>query len=921
MPVASRNVRRASHSSRRKFGTRRSASLRAGTSKATRAREFILAVGAVHGQSARSHARIMAMSETPPESEPACRVCGGVLLESASGVCVRCSSIGGAQGIDPANESTAIMPPRDASAAPEAKCVRCGSTVVVSELSADSWCERCRSEAPTAGPETAFTPPAELPGYRMLRRLGSGGMGVIWLAEQRATKQTVAIKFCREDRFSRDASSTALRRFEREMELAARLSHPHIARIFGGGDIEGIPYCVIEYVEGLDLAEYVCTHRLDREAVVALMVKVAEAVQHAHQNGIIHRDLKPSNILVNKTGEPKILDFGLAKALEPSEGVTLELSLPGQLLGTPRYMAPEQVRGTAVGTRTDVYALGVILCELLTGEHPHESTGSREAFLHRIATDEPRRPRTLCRDLDGELEMLLLKTLSKNPDDRYRTAGGLADDLGRWLRDESLTAGRATSLYFARKWVRRHRAPAATVLLVAGVVGGLGWYAWQQRSRAEAAEKESQRAWAMFANQPGADSSALVGSNVYEVALRPRTQFPAHTPAPVSNTPKRMPPRMTPSERPVPVQPRVAQSVPPPASPLPPEASLLPTTDWSALVTSGDDSLRRRRTDDAIDAYASALEVAHENPKIAPLADYGRVCLSLSSLQLQNGSPAEARRTLIEGRKFLIAKKSPASTIEQVENVLRKIPREDTAPPIAATRPAEASPAEMKLLGDKVRESDPAAAFKWYSTAAAKNYAPAQTQLGLMLANGAGIAQPDLAKAVQSFRAAANQGDAAGKFALGECFLLGLGVAKDEARAVALLREAADAGNARAMNRLGDCATRGLGMKPDHAEAFRLFSQAAGLGNLQALGNLGVLYMTGRGVPATDLKKGAELFAEGARAGDATSMFNYARCLEEGIGVAKNPLQAKDWYRQAATAGDKRAIDWCQKHSVPFTPR
>ena len=383
-------------------------------------------------------------------------------MESSGDVCVNCSSASNAETADFVEGVTALMPATKRPADTGAKCVRCGAALT-DGASSDGWCERCRSgtaDAPLAPktPKPEPVPPVEIPGYRMIRLLGRGGMGVVWLAEQRATKQTVAIKFCREDRFAFDPDSPALRRFEREMELAARLSHPHIARVFGGGEVEGLPYCVMEYVEGLSLAEHVRNHQLDRKAVVALMAKVSEAVQHAHQNGIIHRDLKPSNILVNQKGEPKVLDFGLAKALEATEGASLEVSLPGQLIGTPRYMAPEQVRGTAVDTRTDVYALGVILCELLTGEHPHESSGSREAFLHRIATEEPRRPRMLCGDLDSELEMLLLKTLSKSPDDRYRTAGELADDLGHWLRDEPLAAGRVTALYFARKWLTRHRA-------------------------------------------------------------------------------------------------------------------------------------------------------------------------------------------------------------------------------------------------------------------------------------------------------------------------------------------------------------------------------------------------------------------------------------------------------------------------------
>ena len=431
-----------------------------------------------------------------PGTHSSCPSCGVLLAGGHRGLCVNCSSQGGVEtGLagSEVKRNLGRATHVDASSG-KARCLRCGATLT-GGASSNGWCDQCLSSiaeeafAPLP-PKPEPTPPVEIPGYRMMRYLGGGGMGVVWLAEQGATKQTVAIKFCREDRFAIDPDSRALQRFEREVELAARLSHPHIARVFGGGEVEGVPYCVMEYVEGLNLAEHVRTHPLDRKAVVALMARVAEAVQHAHQNGIIHRDLKPSNILVSAKGQPKVLDFGLAKALEGTEGASQELSQSGQIIGTPRYMAPEQVRGEAVDTRTDVYALGVILCELLTGQHPHDSSGAREALLHRIATDEPRRPRTLRSDLDSELEMLLLKSLSKSPDERYRTAGEFADDLARWLRDEPLAAGRATPAYFARKWLRRHRTEAIAAAVLLGVsVWAVSFYVKNVRLARDKAQK------------------------------------------------------------------------------------------------------------------------------------------------------------------------------------------------------------------------------------------------------------------------------------------------------------------------------------------------------------------------------------------------------------------------------------------------
>ena len=230
----------------------------------------------------------------------------------------------------------------------------------------------------------------------------------------------------------------------------------------------------------------------------------------------------------------------------------------------------------------------------------------------------------------------------------------------------------------------------------------------------------------------------------------------------------------------------------------------------------------------------------------------------------------------------------------------------------------------MMLLADNTRELEPQTAFNWYSAATAKGYAPAMTQLGLMLSNGAGTIVSDFAKAVQCFQAAAEKGDVPAKFLLGECYLFGKGVpAKDETRALELLREAAGAGDVRAMNLLGDSYVRGIPGKldSDPEEAFRLFTRASERGSLEAGGNLGVLYINGTGVPAKDPKKAVSLFEKGAQGGNPFCMFLYAQCLENGLGVGKNMLQAQNWYRKSAEAGNKRAVDWCRKNSVPFTPK
>jgi len=323
-------------------------------------------------------------------------------------------------------------------------------------------------------------PPAgapRLPDYEITGRLGEGGMGVVWRARQRSTNRDVALKVLSA---ATTGSKRARARFEREVELAARLEHPHIARVYDAGVADDQPYYAMQLVEGVPLDVYVRGRALGRDAIVRLMKTVCEAVQHAHQRGIIHRDLKPSNIMVAAGDQPVVLDFGLAKATELDAADATTVSIEGQIAGTPAYMAPEQASGRTkdISTRSDVYALGVILYRLLTGEFPHDVSGSSLDVLRRIVEQEVRRPRAAAPDasriIDRELETLLLKALAKEPDRRYETAGALAADLGNYLDGEPLAARRPTATYVLRKRLRRHRVPVAAVLALLLLAAGLG---------------------------------------------------------------------------------------------------------------------------------------------------------------------------------------------------------------------------------------------------------------------------------------------------------------------------------------------------------------------------------------------------------------------------------------------------------------
>ena len=342
--------------------------------------------------------------------------------------------------------------------------------------------------SPTTPPDAfGHSPPVDLSlpvpridGYRVTGPLGAGGMGVVWRAVQLSTQREVALKLMGAATFG---SERARLRFDREVELTARLEHPHIARVYDSGLHQGVYFYAMELIDGgVPLDRFVCDRGLARRDVLALVRAVAAAVQYAHQRGVIHRDLKPGNVLVTPDGQPHVLDFGLAKLLD--EGAAPPMTIDGELAGTPAYMSPEQAAGRAgLDTRTDVYSLGVILFELLTGRTPHDVTGPQLAVLQRIATEEPLRPRQADPTIDAELETVLCKALAVEPEQRYASAGDLARDLDNYLRGEPLLARRATTWYVLRKRVRRHRWPLAAAGAVLALVAGMALYGAARISR------------------------------------------------------------------------------------------------------------------------------------------------------------------------------------------------------------------------------------------------------------------------------------------------------------------------------------------------------------------------------------------------------------------------------------------------------
>lgn len=321
------------------------------------------------------------------------------------------------------------------------------------------------------------------PAYRALRELGHGGMGVVWLAERDTGdfRQRVALKLLAREAL-RDPERHA--RFRAERRILASLDHPHIARLLDGGALaDGTPYLAMEYVEGERLDQWVEHKRPALAELLSLFIAICRAVQAAHQRLVVHRDLKPANILVDAYGAPKLLDFGIAKLLDDTTGDTQFATGTGMQLLTPRYAAPEQVRGEAVTTSTDVYALGVILYELLTGRSPYGSVStSAPEQLRAICDTDPVRPSlalssgesttagTSSARLRGDLDAILLKCLRKPPHDRYGGASELADDLQAFLDGRPVAARAGSTRYALAKYVSRHRYLVASSLTVVAVL-------------------------------------------------------------------------------------------------------------------------------------------------------------------------------------------------------------------------------------------------------------------------------------------------------------------------------------------------------------------------------------------------------------------------------------------------------------------
>jgi serine/threonine protein kinase/tetratricopeptide (TPR) repeat protein len=379
-----------------------------------------------------------------------CRKCGAKILSDApEGLCARCvlkialaipqeTSVAGVG--DLGGEEVARHEATGASAKPDSK-----SAERVAELL------------------------GELGDYELLEEIGRGGQGVVFRARQKSLNRTVALKVIGLGQW---ASKAHLKRFRREAEAAASLEHPSIVPIHEVGERDGSCYFSMKFIEGGQLDEIIRRDPMPIRQAAELIAKVARTVHYAHEHGILHRDIKPGNILLDAKGEPHLTDFGLARLLETESTVTRTL----EVLGTPSYMAPEQALGenAAVGKATDVYALGAVLYQLLTGQPPFAG-GTTYETIKLLLDTEPRQPRLWNSKIDRDLSTICLKCLEKDPKRRYSSALSLAEDLERWLKHEPILARHAGIFARGHKWMRRNPTSALLAASLVALAAAAGW--------------------------------------------------------------------------------------------------------------------------------------------------------------------------------------------------------------------------------------------------------------------------------------------------------------------------------------------------------------------------------------------------------------------------------------------------------------
>ena len=389
-------------------------------------------------------------------------------------------------------------------------------------------------QGPTAGFRATLplstAMPASFGRYRILRICGEGGMGVVYEAEQDNPRRTVALKVISPGLVSLEHA----KRFNHEAQILGRLQHPGIAQVYDAGFVEdGRPYFAMEFIRGMPLDAYTRNRHLDASARLELMARVCDAVQHAHDRGVIHRDLKPANILVDESGQPKVVDFGVAHVAAADVLRTVSRTHTGELLGTLSYMSPEQIAADPSGldARSDVYALGVILFELLADRLPYRLDKLPVHEVARVIREqEPSRLGSVDAHFRGDVEIIAAKALEKDKTRRYAGAGDLASDIRHFLRGEPIVARPPSAIYQLQKFARRHKAlvggaVGVVAALVLGLIGTI-MFAVEADRHAETARQNELEARSQTYRARIAAATAALGNHDVSDAARQLDEAP-----------------------------------------------------------------------------------------------------------------------------------------------------------------------------------------------------------------------------------------------------------------------------------------------------------------------------------------------------------------------------------------------------------
>src|SRR5438034_516178 len=391
-----------------------------------------------------------------------CRKCGAeIFADAPEGLCTACLFETGLGLLAPPSVAAG-----DSSAVASAKADDCGSVenTETSEANAALHIKKAPCPAKTL---------ADFGDYELLEEIGRGGQGVVYRAHQKSLNRTVALKVIGLGHW---ATQAHLKRFRLEAEAAASLEHPGIVPIHEVGEREGTCYFSMGFIEGDQLDAVVRREPMSVRRAAELIAKVARTVHYAHEHHILHRDIKPGNILLDQEGEPHLTDFGLARLVETESTVTRTM----EVLGTPSYMAPEQAVGNdaAITSATDVYGLGAVLYQLLTG-HPPFAGGTSYETIKLLLDTEPRDLRLWNPKIDRDLSTICLKCLEKDPKRRYPSALALAEDLERWLKHEPIRARRSGVFTRGRKWVQRNPTSALLAAALVAFAAAVGWNIWK----------------------------------------------------------------------------------------------------------------------------------------------------------------------------------------------------------------------------------------------------------------------------------------------------------------------------------------------------------------------------------------------------------------------------------------------------------